>query len=96
MEQLNLEERSLQLYVIQKLPSGMIYCTNQEGAMRLLNRGRTTIWRMIQEGQLRGFKEFGQVIVPLTDIASLLGITEQTAYNVLIAYRLPIWQYYED
>lgn len=84
----------MSLYKLHKLPPGMILCTNQEGAMQLLNRSRMTVWRFVQEGHLRGFNVAGNVVSPLADIANLLGLTETQVYNIAIAHRLPLWQVY--
>jgi len=62
--------------------------------MRLLNRARTTVWRMVQAGQLRGFKDLGVVLIPLADIAAVLGITERQLYDITVAHRIPLWHYY--
>lgn len=85
-------ERSSSL--IYELPPGVMLCTNQEGAMRLLNRSRMTLWRLVQSGQLRGFSAGGNVITPLADIAKLLNLTEAQVYNIALAHRLPLWQLY--
>jgi hypothetical protein len=62
--------------------------------MRLLNRSRMTIWRYIQDGSLRGFNVASNVIIPLADIANVMGVTEIEVYNVALTYRLPLWQAY--
>ena len=87
-------ERGTGLYTITRIPPDMMLCTNQEGAMKVLNRGRTTIWRLIQGGSLRGFNVTGNVVIPLADIAGLLGVTERQVYNIALAHKLPLWQIY--
>lgn len=62
--------------------------------MQLLNRGRTTVWRMIREGRIRGFSGLGAILVPLVDIAAILGLTEGQVYNIAIAHRIAIVQYH--
>jgi len=94
MEVAELQERSNPLYTIKRLPPGMTLCTNQDGAMRLLNRSRVTIWRMVNDGRLRGFDYMGQVLIPLVDIAAIMRISPNDVYNALIDDKLPIVQYY--
>ncbi len=84
-------ERSPDLYTV-TLPPGMLICTNQAGAMRLLNRARVTIWNYVKDGRLRSFNVSGNVAIPLVDIAGMLNMTETELYNVAIAYKLPLWQ----
>ena len=84
-------ERGTDLYTI-TLPAGFLLCTNSVGAMRLLNRGRTAIWNYVQRGVVRGFNVAGNVVIPLIDIANLLGVSETQVYNAALAYNLPIWQ----
>lgn len=79
-----------------RLPPGMLMCTNQVGAMRLLNRTRVTIWNYVKDGRLRSFYTSGNVAIPLVDIAGMLGTTETQIYNVAMAYRLPLWQIYSE
>jgi len=82
-------ERSLNLH---RLPPGVILCTNQEGAMALLNRSRMTVWEYVQDGRLRGFRVAGNVVTPLVDIANLLNLTETQVYNIALTHDLPLWQ----
>jgi len=84
-------ERSESLY---RLPPGMMLCTNQEGAMQLLNRSRMTVWRLVQQRSLRGFTVAGNLVTPLADIAKLLNLTETQVYNIALTHRLPLWQVY--
>jgi hypothetical protein len=84
-------ERGVQLY---RLPPGVVLCTNQDGAMRLLNRSRTTVWRLVQNGTLRGYDVAGNVVTPLADIANMMGVSETQVYNIALTYRLPLWQAY--
>ena len=88
------QERGAGLITIRRIPPEMVLCVNQEGAMKLLNRGRTTVWRLIQGGTLRGFDVAGNVAIPLADIGKLLNVTERQVYNAAMAYRLPLWQIY--
>ena len=92
MEQLA-EKGNIGLY---KLPPGMILCTNGEGAMRLLNRGRTTVWSYLKDGRLKGFNVAGNLAIPLRDIAGMLGLTETQVYNIAVTHRLPLWQIYPE
>lgn len=87
-------ERGTELYQITRLPPSVMLCMNQEGAMRLLNRGRSTIWRLIQGGTLRGFNVTGNVVIPLEDIAKLISLTETQVYNIALTHKLPLWQIY--
>lgn len=86
-------ERSQDLYTI-TLPPGMALCTNGIGAMRLLNRGRVTIWNYVNAGRLRSFGMSGQLAIPLADIADILGTTETQVYNLATVHRLPLWHVY--
>jgi hypothetical protein len=88
-------ERSPDLYTI-TLPPGMLTCVNAAGAMRLLNRGRVTIWNYVNANRLRSFSIAGNIAIPLVDIATILGLTETQVYNVAIACRLPLWQIYPE
>ena len=95
MEEMAVIERSPDLYTV-TLPPGMLICTNQAGAMRLLNRARVTIWNYVKDGRLRSFNVSGNVAIPLVDLAGMLNMTETELYNVAIAYRLPLWQVYSE
>lgn len=88
-------ERNSDLHTL-TLPPGMLICTNQAGAMRLLNRARVTIWNYVKDDRLRSFTVSGNVAIPLVDIADMLNMTETELYNVAIAYRLPLWQVYSE
>lgn len=83
------------MYIMQPLPPGMMYFINQDGAARILNRTRATIYNWINQKRLRGYSVVGQVLIPLVDVAMLMDLTEQQVYDIMIAHRLPIWQYYE-
>jgi hypothetical protein len=85
------EERGANVYTI-TMPPGFLLCTNALGAMRLLNRGRTTVWSYVQQGLIRGFDIAGNVVIPLVDIANFMGVTETQVYNTALVYNLPIWQ----
>jgi len=95
VEQIAVVERSPDLYTI-TLPPGMLTCVNAAGAMRLLNRTRVTLWTYIKAGRLRSFSLAGNIVIPLVDIADMLGLTETQVYNVAIACRLPLWQIYPE
>lgn len=84
------------MYQITRIPPDMMLCTNQEGVMKLMNRGRTTVWRLIQRGTLRGLSVAGNVVVPLADLAALLGVTEKQVYNAAMSYQVPLWQVYKQ
>jgi hypothetical protein len=90
-ESVSTEERGANVYSI-TLPPGFLLCTNSLGAMRLLNRSRTAVWSYVQQGILRGFNVAGNVVVPLVDIANLMGVSESQVYNAALVYDLPIWQ----
>lgn len=67
-------------------------CINAAGATQILNRDRSTIWTYVKAGRLRSFNVAGNAVIPLVDIAGMLGVTETQIYNAAIAYRLPLWQ----
>lgn len=95
MAQTSTIERSPDLYTI-TLPPGMLMCTNQAGARRLLNRTRVTVWNYVRAGRLRSFTIAGNEAIPLVDIGAMLNMTENEMYNVALAYRLPLWQIYPE
>lgn len=96
MGQTAVMEGSRDLYEITLLPPGMLLCSNAAGAMRLLNRTRSTIWVYVKSGRLRSFSVSGNIAIPLVDIADILGMTETQVYNAAVAYRLPLWQIYPE
>lgn len=91
VEQVATIEGSHDLYTI-TLPPGMSMCVSAAGAMSLLNRHRSSIWNYVQAGRLRSINVAGNVVIPLLDIAGMLGMTETQIYNVAVAYKLPMWQ----
>lgn len=84
------------LYQITSLPPDMLTCVNATGAARLLNRNRQTMWEYARQKRFRSFNVAGNVVIPLMDIAVMLGVTETQAYNIAISYRLPVWQIYTE
>ena len=84
------------LYQITPLPPGMLMCVNAAGATRLLNRNRTTVWTYIKASRLRGFNVAGNVVIPIVDIAAMLGTTATQVYNVAVTYRIPMWQIHPE
>jgi len=84
------------LYQITPLPPGMILCVNAAGATVILNRDRSTIWSYVKAGRLRSFNVAGNAVIPIADIAGMLGVTANQIYNVGVGYRLPMWQIYPE
>lgn len=71
-------------------------CINAAGATRILNRDRSTIWTYVKASRLRSFNVAGNAVIPLVDIANMLGVTETQIYNAAVVYRLPLWQIYPE
>ena len=95
VEQTATIERISDLYTV-TLPPGMSMCVSAAGAMRLLNRNRTTIWNYVKAGRLRSFSVAGNAVIPILDIAAMLDMSETQLYNVAVTYRLPMWQIYSE
>jgi len=96
MGQVAVTEGSQDLYEITQVSPEMMLCCSAAGAMRLLNRTRSTIWTYVKAEKLRSFSVGGNVVIPLVDIASMLGTTETQVYNIAVAHRIPLWQIYRE
>lgn len=89
MEQLAQREGGVGLY---RLPPGMILCMSADSVARLINRSRTTVWRYVQAGQLKGFNVAGNIVIPLADVASLMGLTQSQIHDIALTHKFPLWQ----
>lgn len=76
--------------MVKALAPGMMMCVTAAGAMRLLNRSRTTLWSYVKAGRLRSVSTSGNIAIPLVDIAGILDVTETQIYNAALAYKLPL------
>lgn len=94
MGQTAVVERSQNLYEITQVSPEMMLCCSAAGAVRLLNRNRSTIWTYVKAKKLRSFSVGGNVVIPLADVAVMLNTTETQVYNIAIAHRIPLWQIY--
>jgi len=69
-----------------------IWCTNVNGASRILNRHRRTVTSYVKDGDLGGFK-FGQnTLIPIKDIARMMETTQSRAVNLAKTWDLPLWR----
>lgn len=96
MAQIAVAEGSQALYQITPLPQGMLMCVNADGATRIMNRDRSTIWAYTKAKRLRSYNVAGNAVIPLVDIAGMLNVTETQIYNTAVVYRLPLWQIYPE
>ena len=67
--------------------------TNIEGASEILNRNPRTVGHYVKTRQLDGSTKFGtHKLIPMSDIARLMGTEESTVVKVAKAKSVPLWK----
>jgi hypothetical protein len=67
--------------------------TNIKGASEILNRNPRTIGKYIKKNVIDGSSAFGtSTLIPMSDIAKLMGTEESTAVKVAKAKSVPLWK----
>ena len=67
--------------------------TNIEGASEILNRNPRTVGKYVKNGIVDGSTKFGtHKLIPMADIARVLGTPESTAVKIAKARSISLWQ----
>lgn len=67
--------------------------TNINGASQILNRNPRTVGKYVKDGLIDGDFTFGNnTLIPMADIAKIMGTSESTVVNVAKAKEVPLWK----
>ena len=67
--------------------------TNIYGAAEILNRNPRTVGKYVKEGLIDGSTMFGShKLIPMSDIAKVMGTLESTVVKVAKAKSVPLWK----
>jgi hypothetical protein len=67
--------------------------TNVEGASEILNRNPRTIGKYVKDKLIDGSTKFGNnKLIPMSDIARVMGTEESTVVKVAKAKSVPLWK----
>jgi hypothetical protein len=67
--------------------------TNIEGASEILNRNPRTVGKYVKDGLVDGSTKFGShKLIPMSDIAKIMGTPESTVVKVAKAKSVPLWK----
>jgi len=67
--------------------------TNIEGASEILNRNPRTVGKYVKDGLINGNTKFGNnKLIPMSDIAKLMGTQESTVVKVAKAKSVSLWK----
>ena len=68
--------------------------TNVEGASEILNRHPRTVGKYVKDGLIDASTMFGNnKLIPMSDIAKVMGTSEDTVVKVAKAKAVPLWKY---
>lgn len=69
-----------------------VFCTNVDGASKIMNRTGRTIHNYLSQGLLDGSFKYGSSrLIPMSDVARLMRTTESNVIKFAKTRELPLW-----
>ena len=69
-----------------------VWCTNIDGASKIMNRTSRTVSNYVKEGLLDGSFRYGNSkLIPMSDVAKLMRTTESNVVKFAKTRELPLW-----
>ena len=67
-------------------------CTDTAGASKMIGVSRVTIWTWRETGRLTQIHRGSKILIPLRDIAKIMGVTQKELLSIADSKGANVWQ----